>query len=144
MYSKEEAIAVKELYKETFDFGTGPLRIENPEENEDFLRLESVVQKPEKQASRAYTENIHKNTYEITSKNRYSINRSKKYTLLRKFRRGEIDLEGVGYEDYRKYWFKYNNKKAKKNSKVSKYLKHQSNVRRRQEEQTIRNAYVEV
>lgn len=147
-YSKEEAIALLDIYDEEFDFGNGPMAIEDTNENEDLELLASLVQETTDDS----TEETSKHTQAIvnfsntafkenTRKNRHKTNRYARHVLLRDYREGKIDLTGVDEEDYEKYFYKYLNKKAKKTAKLRKSKKHDKHVKERQEAHMIEKAF---
>lgn len=118
-----------ELYQESFDFGEGPLSIDNLESNVDVQRLKEEIQSNEVVEPKVTLEDnqLHKSTY-----NRYKINKKARYSLKNRFKIGEIKLEGVGTLDFDKYYYKYLNKKSKRTSKIRKSQKRNTNVKQRQ------------
>lgn len=147
-YSKEEAMALLDLYEEDFDFGTGPMAIENTNDNEDLELLESLVQKSTEDSTEETSNHTQNKVGSIqspkenTKRNRHKINGYARHVLIRDFREGKIDLTGVDPEDYEKYFYKYLNKKAKKTAKLRKSKKHDKHVKDRQEANAIKQAYV--
>lgn len=147
-YSKDEAIALLELYNEDFDFGAGPMVIEDTTENEDLELLASLVQETTDDSTKETSKDTQTSVVtshspkENTKKNRHKINDYARYVLLRDYREGKIDLTGVDEEDYEKYYYKYLNKKAKKTAKLRKSKKHDKHVKERQEAKVLEKSFI--
>lgn len=104
--------------------------IEDLENNEDLKRLEEVALSLENEpviSNKNIGNNLHNSTY-----NRYKTNKKAKYSLIRRFKTGEVKLEGVSTLDFDKYYYKYLNKKSKRTSKIRKSQKRNTNVKLRQ------------
>ena len=143
-YSKKEAIALLDLYKEPFDFGTGPMNIEDINQNEDYKRLERLVQNSGDEQSTHGLNSEHKSTLHSPKRNRYKIDKLHKFKLKREYKLGKRTLVGLKpeHEDYEKYLIKYENKKAKKHSKLRNYLKRHSVKQQRVEHKEIEKQFV--
>lgn len=133
--NKDEALAILKLYQEEFNFGAGQLAIDNINQNEDYVKLVSLVQNHNVSED---TNIGNENTKVLLHKSKQGLDKhskliKKKLRLLHEFSTGKRTVVGVDKTDYVKYFYKYENKKAKKATKLNKSIKQSTNKKLRQE-----------